>query len=180
MSKETKQADASKNVHDIRPLAWLKQNDEGDDAYQAFEAFRDMAPCDRGVNAVASAIGRQHSQISRWKYRHEWDARVFHFDAHRERSKRDKHGEAVSKMHTNHDVMASTGIGIVYAKLAAEHERVIVQKKADTLEWREAIALLKVCVEIQRVAKHANRVHKFTRYIPRDDDDALDDTGAGA
>jgi hypothetical protein len=69
--------------HPLPPKAptalWERQLDEGPQAFDAFVIYRDMSGR-RSQRAVARALGKSESLISKWASRHDWTGRVAAYD----------------------------------------------------------------------------------------------------
>jgi hypothetical protein len=82
-----------------RPL-WDRQTNEGDESWEAFVEYRDMAGDGEGkrsVRAVAKQIGKSSRLVQRWSTDHEWQRRVQAFDRDRDATRLAEQAAAIKR-----------------------------------------------------------------------------------
>lgn len=75
--------DPDPSLSEAKP--WHRQEGEGDAAFHAFTVYRDLPGLDRSVQEVCRKCARHRNQISKWKAKWRWDARLRAFEAEQDR-----------------------------------------------------------------------------------------------
>lgn len=70
---------------DERREPWEQQPKESAPAFQAFARYRDQDPAERSIRAVARALGKSGSLLSRWSVAHDWQHRCAAWDLEQDR-----------------------------------------------------------------------------------------------
>lgn len=71
-----------RNKSNVTPLfPWIRQPNESDVAYDAFETYLDMGS-DRSVIKVGQKLKKNRTIIGRWSSKHNWQERVRAYDQH--------------------------------------------------------------------------------------------------
>lgn len=80
MDQRVTQSDASTTL----VKAWERQEDESQEAYEAFELYLELG-AQRSLVKVAKRVGKSHALIERWSRRDQWQRRVLLYDRWRAR-----------------------------------------------------------------------------------------------
>lgn len=81
---------------------WERRPDERSDQHAAFRFYRDMAPAQRNMDAVAEHAGVTASTIRRWRDTWDWRDRAVAWDDARYRLEDQERLEAIRSMHRTH------------------------------------------------------------------------------
>jgi hypothetical protein len=89
--------------------AWERQAGESEEAFDAFQRYRELPPGQRSVVKVGQLCGKNPSLISRWSSRHHWLQRVGAFDAWVDQARVSAQLEALREMWKRQTSMALLG-----------------------------------------------------------------------
>lgn len=101
-------ATSAPDLNEVRD-PWERQPGESRQAFEAFTLYRDMG-LKRSIRAVAAALGKSATLLSRWSSRWQWPARAEAWDAVKDEEARIAQLEAVREMNKRH---ASLGFGLI-------------------------------------------------------------------
>lgn len=127
---------------------WDRKEGESDDAWQAFVEYRDLG-LSRTVRRAAEILGKSESHLNGYSYRFSWRERVNAFEEHLDHHRQDEHEKAVRDMTKDH-ALAS---GYMLRKAM----QVIQNTPASEIGVREAIAMFRAAVPIERLSREADR-----------------------
>jgi hypothetical protein len=89
--------------------AWERQAGESEEAFDAFQRYRELPPGQRSVVKVGQLCGKNPSLISRWSSRHHWVGRVVAFDAWVDQQRVSAQVQALTEMWRRQVSMALLG-----------------------------------------------------------------------
>ncbi len=127
---------------------WDRQHGESDEAWQAFVEYRDMG-LTRSAKRVAELLGKSESHLHSYSSKFSWRERVNAFEQHLDHHRQDEHEKVVRKMSEDH-ALAS---GFMLRKAM----EVIKNTPSSEIGIREAIAMFRAAIPVERMSKEAER-----------------------
>ena len=98
--------------------AWDRWPTEGEAAFQAWVAYRDM-PLPRSTRRVAEMSSKSPTLIARWSKLHNWVTRAALYDSHRDKLALQTRMDAIVKMEEKHARIAAGFVGVMAMPLSA-------------------------------------------------------------
>ena len=125
---------------------WERQEGEGEKAYEAFLAYRDMG-ANRSVRAVGQKLGKSSTQIGKWSSRWKWVERCRAWDNQLQKEAKKTAASELRKMYQRH------------TKIAMQLQNVAIMSLAETkpsdIEPKDLVAFIKVATAIERESRIA-------------------------
>lgn len=87
------------------PEPWERQDDESDEAFEAFQIYRDMG-VGRSMAAVRKELGKSQSLMERWSSKYSWVDRAKAWEREQDRILRLQQIEDIKKMRKRHADLA--------------------------------------------------------------------------
>lgn len=136
----------AKKSKNPEPELWEKQVGESEQAYEAFELYRDSDK--RRLISVAEELHKSYSLIRRWKDHWYWEARIAAYDNKLQKQKLAKRMKEREEMYDRH---ANLSVGL--QSLVSEALKLQL-KKPEELSARDIAYIMKVATDLDRISRN--------------------------
>lgn len=127
--------------------AWERQPEEGPEAFEAFQAYRDM-PLPRSIRNCAVNLGKSDTLIGRWSSAHQWQHRILAYDRHICRASNQRIQLGSAEMRTRLITQSMNIQAQVARRVVGMTEQEIAKMKPT-----ECVAMLRLAAEIEMKAR---------------------------
>jgi hypothetical protein len=145
---------------------WARQPGENDNAWRAFQAWRDLGPGSRTHAKVAELTGIKRITVANNSYRYRWRERSAAWDAHVDRVKREADLKAIRDMRERHIKMAQTFQALGMTEIGKYAKKSQAEKEKPTIEVRTAADLAERGLRLERLNRgEPETTHEETQRV---------------